>query len=69
MHRFLIMIEKTEDNYSTYSHDLTGCIATDTTVEEAKKNMHEAIEMHVKGMKEDNIQIQESHSITEYMAV
>jgi predicted RNase H-like HicB family nuclease len=69
MHRFLIVIEKAENNYSAYSPDLAGCIATGSTVEEVKKNMQEAIEMHIKGMKEDNIPIPESHSLAEYMAV
>jgi predicted RNase H-like HicB family nuclease len=69
MPRFLIVIEKAENNYSAYSPDLPGCIATGSTVEEVKKNMQEAIEIHVKGLKEDKLQIPESHSIAEYMAV
>jgi len=69
MHHFLIVIEKAENNYSAYSPDLTGCIATGATVEEVKKNMQEAIEMHVKGLKEDNLTIPESPSFAEYMAV
>jgi predicted RNase H-like HicB family nuclease len=47
MHRFLIVIEKTRDNYSAYSPDLPGCIATGKTIEETERNMHEAIEMHI----------------------
>lgn len=69
MHRFLIVIEKAENNYSAYSPDLPGCIATGSTVAGVKKNMHEAIEMHVKGLREDNSPIPESHSIAEYVAV
>jgi predicted RNase H-like HicB family nuclease len=69
MLRFLIVIEKAENNYSAYSPDLPGCIATGSTVEEVKKNMQEAIEMHVKGLKEDKLPIPESHSLAEYVAV
>ena len=69
MHRFLIVIEKAEGNYSVYSPDLPGCIATGSTREEAERNMHEAIEMHVKGLKEDNLPIPESTSFAEYVAV
>jgi predicted RNase H-like HicB family nuclease len=69
MHRFLIIIEKTEDNYSAYSPDLAGCIATGSTLEEVKKNMHEAIDLHIKGLQEDNLPVPESHSIAEYVAV
>ncbi|MBM4330511.1 MAG: type II toxin-antitoxin system HicB family antitoxin [Deltaproteobacteria bacterium] len=50
MHRFLVVIEKANDNYSAYSPDLPGCVATGTSREEAERNMHEAIEMHVRGL-------------------
>lgn len=69
MHRFLIVIEKAENNYSAYSPDLPGCAATGATREEAEKNMHGAIEMHIKGMIEDHLPIPESHSFAEYIAV
>ncbi|MCX5805074.1 MAG: type II toxin-antitoxin system HicB family antitoxin [Proteobacteria bacterium] len=69
MRRFLIVIEKAGSNYSSYSPDLPGCIATGTTFDEAEKNMHEAVEMHVQGMLEDNLPIPESHSYAEYVAV
>jgi predicted RNase H-like HicB family nuclease len=69
MHRFLIVIEKAENNYSAYSPDLPGCIATGSTREEAEKNMHDAIEMHVKGLLDDNLPIPPSTSIAEYIAI
>jgi predicted RNase H-like HicB family nuclease len=69
MYRFLVIIEKTDNNYSVYSPDLPGCIATGVTREEAEKNMHEAIEMHVKGLLEDNLPIPEPQSFAEYLAV
>ena len=69
MHRFLIVIEKAQNNYSAYSPDLAGCIATGATIEEVKRNMHEAIDLHIKGLQEDNLPVPESHSIAEYVAV
>lgn len=69
MYRFLIVIEKANGNYSAYSPDLAGCVATGTTREEAEKNMHEAIEMHIRGLMEDNLPIPESRSFAEYVAV
>lgn len=69
MYRFLIVIEKANDNYSAYSPDLLGCVATGVTREEAEKNMHEAIEMHVQGLKEDNLPIPDSWSFAEYVIV
>ena len=69
MHRFLIVIEKAENNYSAYSPDLPGCVATGATREDAEKNMYEAIEMHVQGLEEDNLPIPESTSFAEYIAI
>jgi predicted RNase H-like HicB family nuclease len=69
MYRFLIVIEKANNNYSAYSPDLSGCVATGATREEAEKNMYEAIEMHVQGLLEDNLPIPESKSFAEYVAV
>jgi predicted RNase H-like HicB family nuclease len=69
MYRFLVIIEKTEHNYSAYSPDLPGCVATGETREEAERVMHEAIQLHVDGLREDNLSIPESQTFAEYMAV
>jgi predicted RNase H-like HicB family nuclease len=69
MYRFLIVIEKADGNYSAYSPDLPGCIATGATREETERNMHEAIELHVQGLLEDKAPIPESNSFAEYIAV
>jgi predicted RNase H-like HicB family nuclease len=69
MYRFLIVIEKANGNYSAYSPDLPGCVATGTTREEVEKNMDEAIEIHVRGLIEDNLPIPESHTFAEYVIV
>ncbi|MEK7250807.1 MAG: type II toxin-antitoxin system HicB family antitoxin [Bacteroidota bacterium] len=69
MRRFLIVIEKAENNYSAYSPDLPGCVATGQTPEDTERNMHEAIQLHVRGLQEDNLPIPESNSFAEYVAV
>lgn len=69
MYRFLVVIEKANNNYSAYSPDLPGCIATGSTREEAEKNIYEAIEMHVQGLLEDNLPVPESESFAEYVAI
>lgn len=69
MYRFLVVIEKADGNYSAYSPDLPGCVATGATREETERNMYEAIEMHVQGLIEDNLPISESTSFAEYVAV
>jgi predicted RNase H-like HicB family nuclease len=69
MYRFLVVIEKANANYSAYSPDLPGCIATGATREEAERNMHEAIELHVQGLLEDKLPVPQSNSFAEYVAV
>jgi predicted RNase H-like HicB family nuclease len=69
MDRFLIVIEKAERNYSAYSPDLPGCVATGTTREETERNRYEAIELHIRGLLEDKLPVPESNSFVEYVAV
>lgn len=69
MYRFLVVIEKANGNYSAYSPDLPGCVATGATREEVELNMYKAIEMHVHGLIEDNIPVPESSTSAEYVAV
>jgi len=69
MYRFLVVIEKANGNYSAYSPDLPGCVATGATREEVEVNMYKAIEMHVHGLIEDNIPVPESAASAEYVAI
>ncbi|TKJ42868.1 hypothetical protein CEE36_06275 [candidate division TA06 bacterium B3_TA06] len=69
MHRFLIVIEKAEGNYSAYSPDLPGCVATGQTREELEHNMYEAIELHIQGLQEDNLPVPEPHAVAEYIVI
>ena len=69
MYRFLIVIEKAKGNYSAYSPDLPGCVATGKTRQQVTRNMHEAIEMHVRGLLEDKRPIPKSRAFAEYIAI
>jgi predicted RNase H-like HicB family nuclease len=69
MHRFLIVIENAGGNFSAYSPDLPGCVATGETREETEKNMYEAIQMHIEALREDGLPVPESQSIAEYLVV
>lgn len=51
MSRYLIIIEKTSTGFSAYSPDLPGCVATGGTREEVEREMHDAIEFHVEGLR------------------
>jgi predicted RNase H-like HicB family nuclease len=69
MYRFLIVIEKADGNDSAYCPDLPGCVATGRTREETARNMHAAVEMHIKGLVEDKLPIPKSVAVAEYIAV
>ncbi len=69
MYRFLIVIEKANGNFSAYSPDLPGCVASGKTREQVTRNMHVAIEMHVRGLLEDRLPIPKSRASAEYIAV
>lgn len=69
MYRFLVVIEKANDNYSAYAPDLPGCVATGRTIEEAEHNMHEAIEMHIQGLIQDHLPVPGPQALSEYMAI
>ena len=68
MYRFLIVIERANGNFSAYSPDLPGCVATGKTREQVTRNMYGAIEMHVRGLVKDKLPVPKSHSFAEYVA-
>ena len=57
MRKYLIIIEKTETGFSAYVPDLPGCIATGKTKSSVENNLYEAIQFHLEGMKESNLEI------------
>ena len=69
MHRYLVIFEKAVDNYSAYSPDIPGCIATGSTRDEVEKSIREAICFHIEGLKEDGLPLPEPASFTEYIEV
>jgi len=67
MKRYLIVIEQTESGYSSYSPDLPGCVSTGQTLEEAEKNMREAIEFHVDGLRQEGYPVPEPRTTSSYV--
>jgi predicted RNase H-like HicB family nuclease len=51
MKRYAVVFEKAEHNWAAYVPDLPGCITTGATLEEAKRNIREAIELHLEAMR------------------
>jgi predicted RNase H-like HicB family nuclease len=67
--RYAIVIEKGEGNYGAYVPDLPGCVATGDTIEEVEREIQEAIEFHLQGMREDGLPIPEPSSRVNYVDV
>ena len=65
--RFLVVVEKGESNYSAYSPDLPGCIATGKTIEETLDEMRSAVEFHLEGMIENNDPLPVPRSLSTYI--
>jgi predicted RNase H-like HicB family nuclease len=67
--RYAIVIEKGAANYSAYVPDLPGCVAVGDTVEEIERELQEAIEFHLEGMRADGLPIPEPSSKVDYLEV
>jgi predicted RNase H-like HicB family nuclease len=60
---------KGETSFGAYVPDLPGCITPAETKEEVLLLIHEAIEFHVEGLREDGQLISEPSSSIEYVEV
>ena len=69
MKKYLIVIEKTETGYSSYSPDVDGCVATGTTYEEVESNMGKAIAFHIEGLKAEGYPIPEPGTTPSYVKI
>ena len=65
--RYAIVIEKADGNYSAYVPDLPGCVTTGKTIEEVEKNIREAIQFHIDGLKEDGLPVPPATTLCEYV--
>ncbi len=69
MYKYLVIFERAGNNYSAYSPDIRGCIATGNTRDEVEKNIKEAIGFHIEGLAKDGLPLPEPASFTEYIEV
>ena len=63
--RYAVVYEKTPHNYSAYVPDLPGCVATGASREEVERNIREAVNLHLEGMRKEGESIPEPTSWTE----
>ena len=67
MIKYAIVIEQGGHNMSAYVPDLPGCVTTGRTQEEVERNIREAIELHLEGLREDGEPIPEPHTSVSYV--
>lgn len=67
--KYLVIVEKGETSYGAYVPDLPGCVAVAETEEEVLGLIHEAIEFHIEGLREDKKPVPFPHSAVKYVEV
>lgn len=67
--KYLVVIEPTDTGFSAYSPDLPGCISTGATREEVERNMQEAIELHLEGLRQEGYPVPEPGTSSAYIEV
>jgi predicted RNase H-like HicB family nuclease len=67
--KYLVVIESGPTSFGAYVPDLPGCIAVGATRAEVTSLIHEAIEFHIEGMKEDGLAIPAPSSSPELIEV
>jgi predicted RNase H-like HicB family nuclease len=67
MIRYAVVIEKARQNYSAYLPDVPGCVATGATLDEVRRNLRAALQLHLEGMAEDGEGPPESTTTVEYL--
>jgi len=69
MKKYLIIVEETETGYSAYSPDVPGCASTGQTKEEVERNIREAIQFHLEGLREEGYPVPEPSTYSSYIDV
>ena len=67
--KYVVVYERAPHNWSAYVPDLPGCIATGRTRPEVERNIREAIEFPLDGMREDGEPIPEPASYSQLVEV
>lgn len=65
--RYAVVIERAANNFSAYVPDLPGCVATGQTIEEVTKEIADAIDFHIEGLRLRGSLIPQPTSRAEYV--
>ena len=67
--KYLVIVEQGESSYGAYVPDLPGCVAVAETDREVLEMIHDTIEFHLEGLREDGEVIPIPRSAVEYVEV
>jgi predicted RNase H-like HicB family nuclease len=68
-HKYAVIIEKGSRSYGAYVPDLPVCVAVAKTEAGVRKLIQEAIEFHIRGLREDGDRVPLPKSRIEYVEV
>ena len=68
MEKYIVVIEKANSNYSAFSPDAWGCIATGKTVEETLSEMRDALQMHFEAIVDDGEEVPQPQGLANHIA-
>jgi predicted RNase H-like HicB family nuclease len=63
--KYLVVYEKTKTGFSAYVPDLPGVVATGKTRVIVEKNIFDAIQFHIEGLKEERLRIPKANAESE----
>ena len=67
--KYVVIYEKTGTGYSAYVPDLPGLGVAGATKREVEQLVREAIDLHLQGLRQDNLPIPEPTTETDYVTV
>ncbi|MBT4097711.1 MAG: type II toxin-antitoxin system HicB family antitoxin [Gemmatimonadetes bacterium] len=67
--KYLIVVEPTDTGFSAFSPDLPGCVATGSDRAETERQMSQAIEFHLDGLRQDGLDVPNPKSYSSYVEV
>ena len=66
---YAVVIEKASANYSAFSPDVPGCVATGQSIKETKQNFQDALQFHLDGLQADGLPIPEPTTVATHVNV
>jgi predicted RNase H-like HicB family nuclease len=67
--KYLVVIEQGPSSFGAYVPDLPGCVAVGESRAEVMELIHEAIEFHLEGLKEEGLSVPQPHSYSELVEI